>query len=131
MSSQRSAPILRGAIFRRVARSGGEYTPWQAADDLLALGPGLGVRFRRGGFGLGSRLPWLLPVVLVLAAGCGRQDRLVPVSPAQPTPLESQPWGVLVDEEAVHLQSGAPDSFAGWSATDFESNKAPHNDILA
>lgn len=67
----------------------------------------------------GNRLPVFLLAALILAAGCGRQDRLVPVSPAQPQPLESIPWGTLVDEQAICLDSGAPDAIAAWSLDDF------------
>lgn len=61
----------------------------------------------------------LLSAVLLVLSGCGRQDRLVPVAPAQPAPLESKPWGMLVDEEAAFLSGGTPHSVAGWSATDY------------
>lgn len=67
----------------------------------------------------GSRRLLLLFAVLILCTGCGRQDRLVPLAPALPHPLESVPWGTLVDEEAISPSGSTPAAFSAWSTSDF------------
>lgn len=56
---------------------------------------------------------------LLLAAGCGRQDRLVPVAPEVSSVLDVQPWGTLIDEEAVFYPTGMPAAAAARDLDDF------------
>lgn len=67
---------------------------------------------------MGSRRLLLMPMMLLVLSGCGRQDRLVPVAPGAQEEMETVEWGALEDLAPPIAWSSRSLSVSAWSADD-------------